>query len=70
MHCQSAHRRACKLLTYYDQKILIFQLIYDYFALLKAFNTNTSFFHQYFKDKLSSHQPLYSVEISGKCLSR
>ena len=27
------------------------------FALLKAFNINTLNFHQYFKDKLSSHQP-------------
>ena len=32
-------------------------LIYDYFALLKAFNTCTLHFHQYFKDKLSSRQP-------------
>ena len=30
---------------------------HDYFALLKAFNTNTLNFHQYSKDKLSSHQP-------------
>ena len=52
-----AHRRACKLLTDYNQKILTFCSIYDYFALLKAFNTNTLNFHQYFKDKLSSHQP-------------
>ena len=37
--------------------ILIFHSIYDYFALLKAFNTNTFNYHQYFKDKLSSHQP-------------
>ena len=35
----SAHRRACKLLTDYNQKkILTFHPIYDYFALLKAFN--------------------------------
>ena len=32
---------ACKLLTDYNQKILTFHSIYDYFALLKAFNTNT-----------------------------
>ena len=31
--------------------------IYDYFALLEAFNTNTLNYHQYFKAKLSSHQP-------------
>ena len=54
---ECAHRRACKLLTDYNQKILTFHLIYDYFALLKAFNTNTLNFHQYFKDKLPSHQP-------------
>ena len=51
------HRRACKLLTDYNQKILTFHSNYDYFTLLKAFNTNTLNFHQYFKDKLSSHQP-------------
>ena len=54
-----AHRRACKLLTNYNQKILTFHSIYDYFALLKAFNTNTPNFHQYLKDKLSSHQLSY-----------
>ena len=48
--------RACKLLTDYNQKILTFHSIYDYFALLKAFHTNTLNFRQYFKDKLSSHQ--------------
>ena len=52
-----AHRRARKLLTDYNQKIFIFHSIYDDFALLNAFNTNTLIFHQYFKDKLSSHQP-------------
>ena len=52
-----AQRRACKLLTDYNQKILTFHTIYDYFAVLKALNTNTLNFHQYFKDKLSSHQP-------------
>ena len=31
--------------------------VHDYFALLKAFNTNSINFHKYFKDKLSSHQP-------------
>ena len=51
------HRRASKLLTDYNRNILNFHLIYDYFALLKAFYTNTPNFHQYFKDKLSSHQP-------------
>ena len=54
---ECAHRRACKLLTYYNKNILTFHSIYDYFALLKAFNTNTLNFHQYFKDKLSFHQP-------------
>ena len=53
---ECAHRRACKLLTDYNQKILSFHSIYDYFALLKVFNTNTHNFHKYFKDKLSSHQ--------------
>ena len=54
---ECVHRRACKLLTDYNQKILTFHAIYDYFALLKAFNTNTINFLQYFKDKLFSHQP-------------
>ena len=52
---ECAHRRACKLLTDYNQKILTFHSIYYYFALLKAFFTNTLNFHQYFE--LSSHQP-------------
>ena len=56
---ECAHRRACKLLTDYNQNILTFQSINDYFALLKAFNTNTLNFHEYFKDKLSSHQPFH-----------
>ena len=38
---ECAHRRACKLLTDYNHRILTFYSIYDYFALLKAFNTNT-----------------------------
>ena len=54
---ECAHRRACKLLTDYNHRILIFHSIYDYFALLKALNTNTLNYHKYFKDKLSSHQP-------------
>ena len=54
---ECAHRRACKLLTDYNHRILTFHSIYDYFALLKAFNTNTLNYHQYFKVKLSSHQP-------------
>ena len=58
---ECAHRRARKLLTDYNQKILTFHLIYDYFALLKAFNTNTHNFHQYFVDKLSSHQPYHML---------
>ena len=42
---ECAHRRACKLLTDYNHWILTFHSIYDYYD------------HQYFKDKLSSHQP-------------
>ena len=54
---ECAHRRAGKLLTDYNHRIPTFHSIYDYSALLKAFNTNTLNYHQYFKDKLSSHQP-------------
>ena len=54
---ECAHRRARKLLTDYNHRILTFHSIYDSFALLKAFNTNTFNYHQYFKDKLSSDQP-------------
>ena len=43
--------------SHYNHRILTFHSIYDYFALLKAFNKNTLNFHQYFKDKSSSHQP-------------
>ena len=53
---ECAHRRARKLLTDYNHRILTSHSIYDYFALLKAFNTNTLNFHQYFKYKLS-YQP-------------
>ena len=53
---ECAHRRACKLLTDCNKKILTFHSIYDYFALLEPFNTNTLNFHQYFKDKLSFYQ--------------
>ena len=43
---ECAHRRAYKLLTDYNQKILTFHSIYDYFALLKAlYPTNTLNFH-------------------------
>ena len=52
-----AHRRACKLLTDYNQKIFTFHSIYDCFALFTALKTDTLNFHQYFKDKLSCHQP-------------
>ena len=38
---ERAYRRARKLLTDYNHRILTFHSIYDYFALLKAFNTNT-----------------------------
>ena len=58
---ECAHRRACKLLTDYNQKILTIHSIYDYFALLKAFNTNTLNFHQYFNGDWwwSSHQQFH-----------
>ena len=35
----------------------VFTHFFYYFTLLKAFNTNALHFHQYFKNKLSSHQP-------------
>ena len=54
---ECAHRRAGKLLTDYNHRILTFPSIYDCFALLNAFITNTLNFHQYFKDNLSSDQP-------------
>ena len=54
---ECAHRRSRKLLIDYNHRILTFHLIYDYFALSKAFKTNTLNYHQYFKIKLSSHQP-------------
>ena len=54
---ECAHGRACKLLTDYNKNILTFHSIYAYYALLKAFNTNTLSFHKYFEDQLSSHQP-------------
>ena len=80
---ECAHRRASKLLTDYNHWILTFHSIYDNFALLKAFNTNT-FNYQYFKDKLFSHQsshmhntrhrtnsnfntPLFNHSINQKC---
>ena len=54
---ECAHGRASKLLTDYNQKINTFHSIYDYYDLLKAFYTNTQNLRQYFKYKLSSHQP-------------
>ena len=42
---ECAHRRALKLLTDYNHRILTFHWIYDYFALLKTFNTNTLNYH-------------------------
>ena len=51
-----AHRRACKLLIDCNQNIPTFHSIDDYFDSLQVFNTNKRYFHQYFKDKLSSHQ--------------
>ena len=52
---ECAHWRARKLLTDYNHKILTFHYSYDYFALVKAINTNTLNFYHYFKDKLSAH---------------
>ena len=55
---ECAHIRASKLRTYYNQKIFTFSLfMITYFDLLKAFYTKTFNFHQYFEDKLSSHEP-------------
>ena len=54
---ECAHRRARKLLTDYNHRILTFHSIYEYSALLKAFNTNTLYIHLYFNDQLSSQQP-------------
>ena len=54
---ECAHKKARRLLTNYNHMIHTFHSIYDYFALLKAFNTNSLNFHQHFKDKFSSHQP-------------
>ena len=48
---ECAHRRARKLLSDYNLRILTFYSIYDYFALLKTFSTNTLNFHKYFEDK-------------------
>ena len=56
---ECGHRRAVKLLTDYKHRILTFLSIYDYFDLLKAFDTNILNFRQYFKDKLSPLQPFY-----------
>ena len=56
---ECAHRRENKLFNHYNQKILTFLSIYDYFALLKVFNTIMILFHQYFKHKLSFHQKFH-----------
>ena len=56
---ECAYRRACKLLTDYNQRILIFHSVYDYSALLKTFNTNTFNFHKYFKEILKYIYVLY-----------
>ena len=61
---ECAHRRACKLLTDYNQRILIFHSIEDYSALLKAFNTNTLNFHKYFKEILKYIYVLYITFLS------
>ena len=63
---ECAHRRACKLLTGYNHRILTFHEIYYYIALLKTFNTNTLNFHQYFKEKLCSHQPSHMYNTTHR----
>ena len=60
------HRRACKLITDYNQKILTFHSIYDYFTLLKAFNTNTLNYHQYFKEIIFSSTISYAQHQTQK----
>ena len=49
-----------QLLTDDNQKIFTFHSIYDYFALLKAFNTNTLNFHQYFGQIIFSSTIAYA----------
>ena len=56
---ECAHRRARKLLTDYNHRILTFHSIYDYFAVLKAFNTNTLKFSSIFQ-----RQIIFSSTIS------
>ena len=56
---ECAHRRVRKLLTDSNHKILPFHSLHNFFALLKAFNTNTLNFNKYFKVKLSSHKPFH-----------
>ena len=72
---ECAHRRACKLLTDYNQKILTFHSIYDYFALLKGFNTNNLNFHQYLPSHIHNtrhrtnsnlHTPLFNHSKTQK----
>ena len=63
---ECAQRRARKLLTDYNHRTLTFHSINDYFALLKAFNTNTLNFHQYFQNKLSYHQPSHMYSTRHK----
>ena len=46
--------------------MLTFHSIYDFFALLKAFNTSSPNFRQYFKDKLSSHQSSHMHNIRDR----
>ena len=65
---ECSHRRALKLLSDYNYRILTFHSIYYYFALLKAFNTNTLNFHQYFKNKLFS-QPSHMHNTRHRTIS-
>ena len=53
----SALRRAPKLPQIITKRYPHFSLNLCMIILLQAFNTNTLNFHQYFKDKLSSHKP-------------
>ena len=55
---ECAHKRACKLLTDYNQKILTFHSIYDYFALLKFLTQIALIF------KIFQRQIIFSSTIS------
>ena len=46
---ECAHRRACKLIKDYNQRILTFLLVYDYFAVLKGFQHKYKYFSSLFQ---------------------